>query len=268
MFDLFSNIQSPLVPWQWWAVFAVVVFARVKFGRSVFIAFYRFLCDLLYKLFQKDKDRVFDMYGGYLFCGRVGTGKTISMVRRAGRIKKRFPNVKIMANFHTDIADGFITCWEDVLYTENIDDNGVNQGVLFLFDEIHLTFDSQSWKNAPVNLLEYVSLQRHYHKCIFGASQVWTRVNKVLREQSDWVIECHSYFGTRLIRNIQFSQEEYNINGDLKGSGIRTRHWKSNKCFYASDRLRKMYNTDEIVGNVKNLGVTREEYKAMYFDDE
>ena len=261
-----NDFIFPLMPLSWWLFGALLVFARVYFGKDVFIAFYRFVCDLFQKILTKNKDRVFDMYGVYLFCGRVGTGKTISMVRRAERIKRRFPNVKIYANFTCDIADGFITCWEDILTIQNVDeDTGINHGVLFLFDEIHLTFDSQGWKDAPANLLEYISLQRHFHKCIFGASQVWTRVNKVIREQSDWVIECHSYFGSRLIRNIQFSQEEYNVNGDLKGSGFRKRHWKSNKTFYASDKLRSLYNTDEIIGG---LGITRAEKKAMSFGDD
>jgi Zonular occludens toxin (Zot). len=261
---MFGAFTLPFMPGSWWAVCFLLIFARVHFGKDVYAAVFRYLCDLLEKVFKKDKDRVFDMYGVYLFCGRVGTGKTISMVRRAERIKRRYPNVKIYSNFTCTISDGLITCWQDILDFQNEDDNGVNQGILFLFDEIHLTFDSQSWKDAPANLLEYISLQRHFHKCIFGSSQVWSRVNKVIREQSDWVIECKSYFGSRLIRNIQFSQEEYNVNGDLKGSGIRKRHWKSNKCFYASDKLRNLYNTDEIIGG---LGITRAEKKAMTIEE-
>lgn len=262
----FDDFSFPLLPGAWWAVGILFFLIRVYFGKDAFIAIYRFLCDLLEKVVKRKKDRVFDMYGVYLFCGRVGTGKTISMVRRARAIKQRYPNVRILANFHTDIADDYLTDWHQIYDEQNIDEKtGINHGVLFLFDEIHLTFDSQSWKDAPANLLEYISLQRHFHKCIFGSAQVWSRVNKVIREQSDWVIECKSYFGTRLIRNIQFSQEEYNVNGDLKGSGFRKRHWKSNKTFYASDELRKLYNTDEIVTGI-NIGVTREEKKAMEFN--
>lgn len=263
-----TDFIMPFMPLSWWIVLVVAAAARIYFGKDVYVAFYRFLCDLVEKIFKKNKDRVFDMYGVYLFCGRVGTGKTISMVRRAERIKKRYPRVKILANFHCDIADDVITDWQQIYDTENIDEKtGINHGVLFLFDEIHLTFDSQSWKDAPANLLEYISLQRHFHKCIFGSAQVWTRVNKVIREQSDWVIECHSYFGTRLIRNITFSQEEYNINGDLKGSGTRKRKHKSNLCFYASDELRSLYDTDEVIGGLTiRRGVTRAEKKAMTVD--
>lgn len=255
------------MPVTWWVFLIANLIITFIFSYCWYAAFYLCCCDYVRRLFFPH-NRVFDMYGVYLFCGRVGTGKTISMVRAAARIKKRYPKLKIYANFTCDIADETITCWEDVLYSENIDENGVNQGILFLFDEIHLTFDSQSWKDAPANLLEYISLQRHFHKCIFGASQVWTRVNKVIREQSDYVIECRTYFGKRLIRNEMFSQEEYNVNGDLKGSGTRKRKHIYKRYYLASDKLRNMYNTDEIIGAVKiGVGVTRAEKKAMEHSD-
>lgn len=251
-----------------WGVFILVNIVLVYiFGFGLYPAIYRMLCDFIYRVIKKDEIPVFNMYGVYLFCGRVGTGKTISMVNEARRIKKRYPNVKIMANFYTDVADGYISSWEDVYYSENIDDNGVNQGILFLFDEIHLTFDSQSWKNAPANLLEYVSLQRHLHKCIFGSSQVWTRVNKIIREQTDFIVECRCFFGKRLVRNVCYSQEEYQINGDLKDSGMRKRKSIYHYAFFASDKLRALYDTDEIVGALgAKIGVTRAEKKAMEYD--
>lgn len=164
--------------------FLLVLVLVYIFGLSLFPASFLWIVDRFKKLRTKKNGEtpVFNMYGVYIFSGRVGCGKTISMVRKARSVKRRFPNVKIYANFTTDIADGFISSWQDIVTAENIDENGVNHGVLFLFDEIHLTFDSAGWRNAPTNLLEYISLQRHLHKCIFGASQVWTRVNKVIKD--------------------------------------------------------------------------------------
>ncbi len=268
MFNFF-DFTPPLMPFVWWCFLFVNLILCFIFGRQFYLSFYRWLCDLLSKVFSKDSDPVFDLYGLYLFVGRVGTGKTISMVRKAQLVKQKFPRVKIYANFHTTVADGLINSWEDLLYITNIDKKtGINHGVLFLFDEIHLTFDSQSWKNAPANLLEYISLQRHFHKCIFGSSQVWSRVNKVLREQSDFVIECKTYFGNRLVRNTCFDQEEYNVNGDLKGSGLRVRHNIYNICFYASDRLRALYDTDEIVGSLfDKLSLSRLQQKFLEYSD-
>ena len=47
-----------------------------------------------------------------------------------------------------------------------------NHGVIFGFDEIHLTFESTKWEDAPDNLLDYISQQRKFHKLILGSSQV------------------------------------------------------------------------------------------------
>ncbi len=48
------------------------------------------------------------------------------------------------------------------------------------------------------------------------------------------------------------------VNGDLKSSGIRRRYHVSNICYYASDKLRSLYNTDEIVSSI-DIGVSRED---------
>lgn len=228
------------------------LYIHLQFG----IEFYKAVPLAFKDIFAKIKKRrsgtppVFDVYGVHIFCGRVGCGKTISMLRRARQLKKKFPKLKILANFTTDIADGFINSWQDIINAENVDENGVNQGVLFLFDEIHLTFDSQNWRNAPDNLLEYISLQRHLHKCIFGASQVWSRVNKVIKEQTDFVIECKSYMGARLIKNCCYTNEDYQINGTQKDSGNRKRPTVYRECFTATDELRSHYNTDEIISGL------------------
>lgn len=246
-----------------------LLFFVYLFSFNAFPALVSMVADTFKEILHINQPRVFDRYGVYLFCGRVGCGKTISMVNEARRLKRRFPKVKIYANFHCKLADGMISDWKDLLNIENIDENGVNQGVLFLFDEIHLTFDSQSWKSAPANLLEYISLQRHFHKCIFGSSQVWSRVNKILREQTDFVVECSNYFGKRLIKNVLFTQENYQINGDLKDAGMRKRKNYNKYFFYASNELRSLYDTDEIVGSLfesGKLGITKTEKKLLELD--
>lgn len=231
------------------------------FGTAFFQAIPLYIGDCFKKLLSKKNGDtpVFNLYGVHIFAGRVGCGKTISMVNRARAIKQRFPKVKIYANFQTDVADYFIESWEDIIKAENIDENGVNQGCLFLFDEIHLTFDSQGWRSAPDNLLEYISLQRHLHKCIFGASQVWSRVNKIIKEQTDYVVECKSYFGARLITNKCYTNEEYQINGTQKDKGMRKRscEWKTTFC--ATNKLRSLYDTDEIIKGLSIQPVTAEE---------
>jgi len=242
------------------AILVLLIFIMI-FGFSFFSAFFLSLKDSFVKAFSRRRGDipVFNMYGVHIFSGRVGCGKTISMVRRAQRIKRHYPKVKIYANFSTPIADGYINSWEDIVKIENIDKDGINQGVLFLFDEIHLTFDSQGWRNAPDNLLEYISLQRHLHKCIFGASQVWSRVNKIIKEQTDFVIECKSYFNARLIINKCYTNEDYQINGTQKDSGQRKRPVVYKDTFTATDKLRSLYDTDEIIKGLSICAVSQQE---------
>lgn len=204
-----------------------------------------------YRIKIKKEIKPFDYYGVYLFCGRVGCGKTISIIEKARRIKQRYPDVKIYSNFNTDISDGLITSWEQLELLENKNDKGEEQGILFLFDEIHLTFSSQGWQAAPEDLLSYVSLQHKNKKCIFCSSQVWTRVNKVIREQVDFVIECKSFFKSRIVRNKYYLQEDYVVNGDQKDSGIRKRQVMQKYCFVATDKLRRLYDTNEIIRGLK-----------------
>lgn len=203
--------------------------------------------DKVQALFHRKEPKPFDLYGVYLYCGRVGCGKTISMVARATQVKHLYPNVKIYSNFECDISDGVITSWEQLEDLHNFDKNGNEQGILFLFDEIHLTFSSQAWQTAPDNLLSYISLQRKNKKCIFCSSQVWTRVNKVIREQADYIIECKPFLGRRVIRNKYYLQEDYLVNGDQKSSGMRKRFVSKKAFVLCSDKLRSLYNTDEII---------------------
>lgn len=179
----------------------LLIIAYILFGSALYKAIPYFVRDCFFKLHKvfKGDQRPFNMYVVYLYNGLGGSGKTISMIRKAQEIKEKFPNVLIMGNFHCSVIDKYFDSWEDILNTENIDENGVNQGVLILFDEMHLTLNSQSWREAPDELLEYISLQRHLHKCIFGSAQEWKRVTKIVREQVNYVIDCKSYMGGRLI---------------------------------------------------------------------
>jgi len=239
----------------------LLIIAYIMFGSALYKAIPYFVRDCFVKLHKvfKGEQRPFNMYGVYLYNGLGGSGKTISMIRKAQEIKEQFPNVLIMGNFHCDVIDKYFDSWEDILNTENIDENGVNQGVLILFDEMHLTLNSQSWQNAPDELLEYISLQRHLHKCIFGSAQEWKRVTKIVREQVNFVIDCKSYMGGRLITNKCYTKENFSINGEQKEAGTRKRPKEWKESFVGTDKLRSLYDTDEIVKGLKIGPVDKEE---------
>ena len=206
-----------------------------------------------------------------------GSGKTLSMVNNLIKIKQKYPKVKILTNFTFDLADAKVNTWRDLLETTNIvteeitekdylrfikygtysEEKGEiwqeiiddelkyfvkrNHGVVFGFDEIHLTFESTKWEDAPDNLLDYISQQRKFHKLILGSSQVFTRIDKKLREQTNFVIECKALLLGRLITNSFYNTQEYISNGDKLQAGHRKRRCKKRNVFVGYNRIRNKY---------------------------
>ena len=136
----------------------------------------------------------------------------------------------------------------------------VNDGVIFGFDEIHLTFESTKWQDAPANLLDYVSQQRKLHKQILGSSQVFTRIDKKLREQTNYVIECKSIFSGRLVINSYYKTVEYIANGEKMDKGTRKRKVHRRISYVAYDNIRQAYNTEQIM---KELGKSRSKESVL-----
>lgn len=249
-----------------------------KLIKNIFLAMPLFIQDLV----RMDKT-VFRGYGFWCFSGLGGSGKTISIVDYLYAMKQKYPKLKILTNFTCNFADGKIESWRDLLETENIEvleidkktyykylkwgrrnifiavdsDNYLhyfekkNHGVLFGFDEIHLTFESTAWEDAPSNLLDYISQQRKLHKQIVATSQVFTRINKKLREQTNLVVECKSLLLGRVIINKYYHTVEYIANDEKMDKGRRKRKTLKREVFIAKDNIRNMYNTEEILKDIK-----------------
>lgn len=212
------------------------------------------------------------------------------------KMREKYPQLLILTNFDCNVADKKIESWRDLLETTNIrvdeisekkynkflkyniySENNLwqeideetmeikyyvrrNHGVLYGFDEIHLTFESTKWEDAPDNLLDYISQQRKLHKQIVSSSQVFTRIDKKLREQTNFVIECRSFLMGRLITNKYFITQEYIANGEKMDKGTRKRKAKKRDCFIAYDNIRKQYNTEQIM---KDLNISKSDDKKL-----
>lgn len=263
-------------------IFIFLDLITMGFIHNLIIKFFIALPLFIKDIIRSDKN-VFHGYGFWAFCGLGGSGKTLSIVEYLIRIKKRYPNVLVLSNFNCDLADRQITSWKDLLDISNIntyeitmkeydnrvkwgqkhifmtlDDNNiihykktVNDGVIYAFDEIHLTFESTKWQDAPENLLDYISQQRKYHKQIVSSSQVFTRINKKLREQTNYVVECKSIFRGRLVINSYYKTVEYIANDEKMDKGSRKRKVKKRYVFVAYDNIRNKYNTEQIMKEVQ-----------------
>lgn len=262
-----------------------------KFIKKLILSIPLFVRDLI----GRDR-KVFNGYGFWCFCGLGGSGKTLSMVNQLINIKERFPKVKILTNFTFALSDGKINSWRDLLETTNFSIEEItkkdykrfikygtyseeeeeiwqeviegelkyfvkrNHGVVFGFDEIHLTFESTKWEDAPSNLLDYISQQRKFHKLILATSQVFTRIDKKLREQTNFVVECRSYLLGRLCTNKYFDTATYICNDEKLDKGNKRRKPRKRDVFVAYDEIRNKYHTEEIM---KELSVGKSDSSKL-----
>lgn len=191
----------------------------------------------------------FRPYGMRIYCGRQGSGKTVSMVRRAREIHEKYPNCKIVTNFDCSFADVVMTSLNDLLTIRN----GID-GVLFVIDEIQNEFSSATSKDFPETLLSVITMQRKQCIHILASSQVFTRVSKPLREQCYEVVECRTFLG-RWTSNKVYDAEDYNAVIDNPDPSRKFKLPKKEKfSFIQDDALRESYDTYSIIRRLSRVG--------------
>ena len=282
-----------------WFFIGLLIF--LDFAKKGFIHNFIFKFIEAFPLFIKDfiamDKKEFIGYGFHIFCGLGGSGKTISIVNYLLAMKQKYPKLKIYTNFYFPAGDGIIKNWKDLIEITNyeeieitqeeyeklkkckpnkegveyyIQDNlyykVINHGVLFGFDEIHMTLNSDKWKDRPDDLLYYISQQRKMHKQIVASSQVFTRIDKILREQTNFVVECNSFLLGRLVVNRYYHTEEYIANDEKKDKGNKKRKVAKYNIFIAKDFIRNSYDTEEIMKDLK-LGKSKEKQLVDLFNE-
>lgn len=219
---------------------------------SKFVDFLRWkLVDLCYYLII---GKQFNLYGVTMFCGRQGSGKTISMVEKLDRIKTEFPDCIIVTNFGYINQDYHLTDWRQLLEIRNGE-----KGVVFAIDEIQNEYDNSKWQDFPEGILSVITQQRKQLIKIFLTSQVYTRVVKQIREQCFEVVECKTILG-RWTRERCFDAEDYNL---LIDNPSPEKKFKMHKLwrysFIQSDFIRNLYNSYEVVEKMKKAEFVKKE---------
>ena len=108
-------------------------------------------------------------------------------------------------------------------------------------------------KYLKIPAVFYVTSESKPHK-------EWKRCTKIIREQVNYIIDCKAYFNSRLIVNKCYTKENYLINGEQGSAGTRKRPKEWKETFCATDELRSLYDTEEIVKGLK-IGRTSEQEK-------
>lgn len=192
----------------------------------------------------------FDPKGIHVFCGEQGCGKTISAVQMIQLIQRQYPACKTITNFALETENDELTQWQQLLtYT-----NG-HKGVVVGIDEIQNWF--MSGKNQlPVEMLEIATQNRKNNRIIVCTAQVFTRVNKGLREQFTMVYQPHTFMKcfTVVIKRKPVFDSEGNVI-DLKYRGMY--------CFTHTDELRSSYDTYKVIHTLANEGFKEQAVQSV-----
>lgn len=206
-----------------------------------------FLKALYYYIFIDNNSNDFPT-GVLSFCGRQGTGKTISAIMYIYNLRKKYDCI-FYSNISCTFSDGYIADISDIF---SIVRNNKNKNIVFLLDELQNTFSSSNSKNFDESVLSLITQLRKQHIHIVATSQVFNRLAKPLREQIHTICNCSTYF-KRCTTNKFYYADDYLAFYDLT-SDNKMKKLLSIKSysFFQTEELREMYDTFEIAKSLNN----------------
>lgn len=191
-------------------------------------------------IYEREPD-FFAPQGIHMFCGEQGCGKTMACVEMMLRYQKMYPKSKMITNFAVATEDDELKEWQQLLnYTNE------KKGVIVGIDEIQNWF--MSGKNQlPEGMLEVATQNRKNRRVICCTAQVFTRVNKGLREQVTAVYEPHTFLGCFTV----VVKKKYHFGSD--GQVIDSK-FKGVYSFVHTDELRAAYDTYKVIHTLAKEG--------------
>lgn len=193
---------------------------------------------------KKDKD-YFQPAGSQIYYGYQGQGKTLSAVKHALELKKKYPKAIIVTNVNLYGVKHIKFSTFDELVGLFQKSNG-EKGVIYLIDEIHNYFHSHDSKSIPLWVVQVFSQQRKNRIVVIGTVQLWHDVTKVIRDQIENLIECQKTFGIIFNKVLDPRQIEFEY-GQEKIKVKKTGFFIPNKRLYDS------YDTFQVIDSGRNV---------------
>lgn len=216
------------------------------------------------KFLKEERKKKFPYHGVYCFCGKQGDGKTLSAVRLISNIYLDYKDVYLVTNvtINTDLlnhipAENIIpfTRYYQLFFN-------YNKSTIFLIDEAHILFNSLESKNADVNMFQVISQNRKRHRVFILTSQVFSRLQLVMREQINTIITCKTYFNylTHCVVYHDFEKQRDELVGK-----------KEFGCFFTHKRKLhyNMYNTYQVIDFSRDsefFTPKREDIESGYYE--
>lgn len=205
----------------------------------------RIFWDTFTKKWTPPKKNLFPT-GSRVYKGYQGSGKTLSMVKYAFDVQKRYPNCHIFSNFKIKGLNNYHYIWNDNDLKVALTFRNGTDGVLVLLDEAHLYFGKKS--GISLDVLTAISQQRKDRRRIVFSSQIWEELDISLRKQVKEIVSCRCFFNCIQINTISDGETLSfdKFSGQYVAKKIRTEIFKHNLDLYNSyDTLQKIITNDE-----------------------
>jgi hypothetical protein len=189
------------------------------------------------------KIRKMHPYGHYMFCGPQGSGKTASALWYAGKLAQKYKRKGYDIRFLSNIGVGEPIKKTEIFKTINAFDPDAHEVRIVIIDEIHTYFPrgvaDKETQMIRDDLTAIFSQLRKRQTFILSTAQIYGRLDKALREQCLYMIDCHVSINNKLVN--EFIPEKDIIVDDLG-------RWAGNPSKIYSHGLSTLeYNTKRII---------------------
>lgn len=190
--------------------------------------------------------------GSRVYKGFQGSGKTLSMVKYALDIAKKFPDCYVFSNIKISGIKNYQYIENDNILKYALTVKRGASGVLVLLDEAHLYFNKKN--GISLDVLTCISQQRKDRRRLVFSSQIWEELDISLRKQVKEIVSCHS-FGPIQINTISDGESlTYDkLQGAYVAKKIRTEIFKhNNELYQAYDTYQKIITNNEYERQLSN----------------
>jgi len=165
-----------------------------------------FLGRLLVTRYARGKKiRKMDPYGHYMFCGPQGSGKTLSALWYAERLTRKYKKKGMSVHLYSNIGLGEDVKRANLFDLVNNFDKTDDTIRIVIIDEIQSYFPRGSINKETAKIRDDLnavfSQLRKRSTYILSTAQVYGRLDKSLREQCLYMINCKVSISNKLIND-------------------------------------------------------------------
>lgn len=146
-----------------------------------------------------------DKYGHYMFCGSQGSGKTLSAIWYAEKLTKKYKRKGYSVKMYSNIGLGELLDKKMIFSTINAFDPAEREIRIVIIDEIQSYFPrgavNKQTQELRDDLIAVFSQLRKRTTYILSTAQVYGRLDKSLREQCLYMINCRVSINNKLVND-------------------------------------------------------------------